>query len=148
MKKNEVMRIDAEGYPDVLAMLNSSNSEDNIMGLTLVENADFKSSITFILLLRKDCTKLNGSVWEAQAPSTAVKMKALGIDMKAVLKWGVIFKIIKQKRVPLDHLQFFMDQYAEFVKTNLNEGYGTDFLEEVNIVMTLKKEHAYEPEPI
>jgi hypothetical protein len=134
MKKE---KLTIEQYESLTAMLNSNTIEDKVLGLTTIENLDFKTNLTMFLLLKKK-TNVSLDLWKKHATKTTNKFKKVGIQIEKHVTYKEILKAIVKNKQSEKEIQFFLDDFSKHLFKTI-EDLGFDFIEDTQITIKLKK---------
>lgn len=114
----ERITLSRDTYDQLKSMLESPDEENAIVALSCIEASDFKSNITYVLLIMKEAD-VDFQLWKAHAAETMKKYRALGI-MTGHLTYKKIMEVILQYKCPLEDIQFFMNRFALHMKEEIN----------------------------
>jgi len=134
MKKEKITK---EQYESLIAMLNSNTEQDKVLGLTTIENLDFKSNLTMFLLLKKKAN-ISSDFWKNHASKTTNKFKKLGINVEKHITYKEILKGIVKNNQSEEDIQFFLDDFSSHLFETI-QNLGFDFIEDTQITIKLKK---------
>lgn len=116
-------------YESVKTMLESPDKENQVVGITCIENSDFKMNIAYILLLVHE-TNIVPSMWKDHAPETSKMYSTLlKADISgATTTYIEILKLMAQYEVEQEDYQFFMTRYSthltKVINTNIKAGWN------------------------
>lgn len=122
--------IDDEAFHNLLKML-TSTEEDAVVALTTINNVNFDSSMTKILLLKK-LGNVNKDMWNTYAKKAYNWINRNGLDPDKNLTWQEIFDHLLRKKVPVEDIQFFLNCFGLKLFKSI-KGVGYDFLDNVEI---------------
>jgi len=127
-------------YENVKDMLESPDPENTVVGLTCIENADFRDNLIYILCLIKE-SDIPAKQWETHAPETAKQFTNLfkGSITYSSITWYNIMIYMQMYNAPFEDYQFLMDRYALHLVDTLNG--DKDVLESVQIILKEKPKH-------
>lgn len=138
------MKLSRENYTSILNMLNSTDEENHLVGLTCVEEADFKKNFVVIMFLFKD-SNLGGDAWKEHAPKTHKKIiKITGGEYKSATFKIIFDNLIKTKPVTED-VAFYIQQFNNFLIDMVNKGGRFPEIEKIEIKL---KDLNYEDRPV
>jgi hypothetical protein len=122
-------------YQQLKDMLESPDEENAVRALSCIENSDFKSNITYVLLMMKEANVVY-ELWKINATETLKKYRALGI-LSGELTYKKIMEIILQYQAPIEDIQFFMNRFAEHMKNEINQKLqpGDKIIEQLTIII-------------
>lgn len=125
-------------YHQIKSMLESSDEENAVVALTIIENSNFRDNLTYILLLMKEAD-VKRTLWEKYARQTIKKYEALNVNQGS-LSYKKIIELITEYKVPLLDIQFFMDCFGEHMKNFVNKSLkGNDKIESLTIKINLNE---------
>lgn len=132
----EKIILSRDTYETVKTMLQSPDEESQVLGLTCIENADFKINIAYILLLIHE-TNILPEMWKEHAPETTKIYKSvIGTDISdAATTYMRILSLMAQYEVDKLDYQFFMDRYAYQLTKIINMK-----IDDARLVLGAKKE--------
>ena len=127
-------------YENVKDMLESPDHENTVVGLTCIENADFRDNLIYILCLIKE-SDIPAKQWEKHAPETAKQFKNLfkGSITYSSITWNNIMTYMQLYDAPFEDYQFLVDRYALHLVNVLNG--DKNVLESVQIILKEKPKH-------
>lgn len=131
----EKIKLSAETFDSVMSMLNSSDQESVIVGLSCIEELDITTGITYLLLLKK-LANVSTDAWEEYAPTKAKYLNSLGLSVEYPVTYKKILDIITERKVPIDDLQFFLNKFAIYIKEGLRNDYA--IINDIEIKINLK----------
>lgn len=134
----QVTEITRETYPNVLAMANSPDKENQIVALSLVENLDYKKNLIFILILKKQ-SNITADTWKEHAPTVYKKMSTSGIDPDQIISYKKVLNVLLDNKASEDHIQFYLDSFAEHMKSSIRN-IGYEYVDDLQITIKLKKD--------
>lgn len=142
------MEITIEKYQNIIDMLRSPDEENKVVALTIIDQIDFKSNITKILLLKKH-SESTKKQWVEHAPTIYKKLEELEgdklIDLNKHLTYKQVLSAITQLQVNKEEFQFYMNDFTQYLLHQI-QSMGYDYIEDIDI--TLKyKEHEQSREP-
>lgn len=140
MTETKILKVTKDNYNSLLSMLNSSDIENRALGLSCIEQIEFKPSIIYILLLRKNAIA-SPAEWQENAPVISGKLEELTIKKEDIPSYKDLSNIIRtlpeEYNVSDTDIHFFMDDFGNAVKAAV-KGLGYDFIEEAEINVNLK----------
>lgn len=127
-------------YENVKDMLESPDHENMIVGLTCIENADFRDNLIYILCLIKE-TNIIAKDWDNHAPETAKQFKNLfkGSITYSSITWNNIMTYMQMYDAPFEDYQFLMDRYSLYLVDALNG--DKNVIESVQITVKQKPQN-------
>ena len=126
-----------EEYNSVLHMLQSEDQENVVIGLTTIDNLDFKSNLTKILMLKK-LANIPFPMWEAHASKIYKKLTNLKLDPASTLTYKAVLNCLVTTKQPEEDIQFFLDNFSNHLFNSIKE-LGFDFIENTEITIKLKR---------
>jgi len=129
------MTITQKEYQNLLTILNSSDEENKIVGLTTLENLKYEANEIYIMLLLKH-SSLSAKLIEEHAPSL-VKLHSDLITYNSI--WVKMKKKNMKKIVNKEIVEFFLQDWLNFMKDSLKSA-GYDFIEDLNIKIEINGE--------
>jgi len=137
METTERIKVDINNYENFWSMLNSSDEGNAVVALSILENADFRESLPYILLLVKSQDGSGRQLWLNNASKLTKKIETLGINLGTSLSYKVIIEIIKDK-CSTEATQFVIDKFT-IILTKYLIKWGFDFVKDLDVKLTLKK---------
>lgn len=128
--------LDGGTFENIRGMLDSTDQENVNVALAVIENCNRKSSLVYILLLKK-ITKPTVDMWRKQAPETFKFLKTIGADPDKVCQYKQILKVLGAQKASQEHIQFFLTYFGEYVFKSVKD-MGYDFVEGVEIKLNVK----------
>lgn len=119
-------------FDRLIDMGGSSDTENQILALSLVETVDFKEHMVYILLLKK-LTSINETLWAEHAPKTYKKM-GKAVNLKTTLTFKKVFEALGNHKVSVEQMQFFLDYFASYLKEQC-KALGYDFIKDLEITI-------------
>lgn len=126
------MKLSKENYETVLGMLNSSDKENKLVGLTCIENSDFNKNFVLIMFLYKNSQALI-SDWENDAPKTYRKITGLTGEDKSFITYRLIFEQMLKKKGNKEDVEFFIENFNKFLIDTLNKRSNYPEIESINV---------------
>lgn len=130
--------VDISNYESFWALLNSADKENAVVALTILNNANFRESLPYILLLFKSQDEASRATWLNNAPDLKKKLEGVGINSNSNLSYKAIVDLVKDK-CPMEGVQFTIDKFSLVLKKYLVE-WGFDFVKDMDLKLTLKKD--------
>ena len=125
-------------YHQIKSMLESSDEENAVVALTIIENSNFRDNLTYILLLMKEAD-IKMTLWRDHAKKIIKKYEALNINYGS-LSYKKIMELITEYNAPLSDIQFFMDCFGEHIRAFVNKSLkGNDKIESLTIKINLNE---------
>jgi len=136
---NEMMNISK--FQNVLRMLLSKDTEDQITALCIFEELSFKEHMCFILLAMKHSnSNLDMVLWKEHCPKILENINALeGMVLDKPLTYKNILKIITIHKVDNSQMQFFLDEFSSHM-LNQMRALGYNFIEEIELTIKVKED--------
>lgn len=126
-----------EKFDSVVKMLQSTDEENIVLALTLIEQLEFKENLVFILLAKKNA-HCNNPMWEKNAPVTFRNLKAVTPNVSKVLTFKKILQILVAQKVDAEQMQFYLDVFAKYLKEQIT-AQGMDFVEDIEMKIKIKQ---------
>ena len=130
----------SEQFNNLISMGSSSDVENHVLALALVEHADFNENLVYILLLKK-LGKINWETWKTHAPKTSLKLKNIIPEAK-VITYKKIFDMLGSIKNNQEQILFFLDYFAKYLEKQCKQ-LGYDFIESLEIKIKTKNEPIY-----
>ena len=134
MAESEKLSISIDNYENLWGMLNSPDKDNAIVGLTLLENSNFRDSFPYILLLLKNQSGNDKKLWNEHCPELMKKLKSEGVEEGTKLTYNMIFAMVKEK-CTLNALQFILDKFAPVWVKYSTESWGFTMLKECKVTI-------------
>lgn len=134
---SEKLILGVDTFDNVVDMMNSPDEENVVVGLECIENVDFKSNMTFILLLKK-MANVTAEMWKEHAPETYNKLVSIDLQPEKPISYKQILETIIKYKVPERNLQFYSDQFARNLQQSMKK-MGYDSIDEVEIILSFKQ---------
>jgi hypothetical protein len=125
-------------YNTLYKMLVSTDEENKVLGLSIMEEHDFKSNIMCNFLLYKN-TNVDAGLWEKHCGYVLKHIRNyMNKTTENYLTYKVIFNITKLVKVDNDQLELYLQQLNNFlINTLKNQGY--DYIESINVKLNIKE---------
>lgn len=136
--EKELVKVDITNYENFWSMLNSPDKENSIVALAILDQADFRESLPYILLLLKNQDSNARTSWFKEAPNLEEKLKGISVNKDTNLSFRTIIDLVIDK-CSREAVQFTIDKFAIVVKKYLQE-WGFEFVKELDLKLTLKIE--------
>jgi hypothetical protein len=137
METKTKLALNRDTYNSVLDMLNSSDKENVVVGLSIIEETDRKKGMACILMLKKRAVATTES-WKEHAPATCKWLKTLGADPDQVITFKGILEIISKKQTEPSQMQFFLEEFGVHILGQIRQmGYG--FIDDLEIKIKIKE---------
>lgn len=127
-------------FNTLITMGSSSDTENHLIALTLIENADFDKHLVYILLLKK-LGQILPKTWEAEAPKSFAKIENV-MPKAGVITYKKIFEKLGAVKADKEQMIFFLDYFAKYLEKQCKM-LGYDFIDSLEIKIKSKDE----PEP-
>jgi hypothetical protein len=126
-----------EKFNNVIRMLESSDEENRVLALTIIEQQDFVGNLAFILLCRKRGSA-DRKLWEEHSPTTWEKMSKIeGLDMNKAFTYKVILRALTEVKAPIPQIQFYMNEFSNHILGQL-QNLGYEFIENIEFIVKVK----------
>ena len=119
-------------FDRLIDMGGSSDTENQILALSLVETVDFKEHMVYILLLKK-LSSINEVLWAEHAPKT-YKQLSKAVNVKTILTYKKVFEALGNHKVSVEQMQFFLDYFGNYLKEQC-KALGYDFIKDLEITI-------------
>ena len=119
-------------FDRLIQMGSSSDTENQILALSLVETVDFKEHMVYILLLKK-LSSINEVLWAEHAPKT-YKQMSKAVNIKTILTYKKVFEALGNHKVSVEQMQFFLDYFGNYLKEQC-KALGYDFIKDLEITI-------------
>jgi len=136
--QQEKITVDINNYENFWALLNSADKENSVVALTILNNANFRESLPYILLLFKSQDEASRATWLNNALDLKKKLEGIDINSNSNLSYKAIIDLVKDK-CPIEAVQFTIDKFSLVLKKYLVE-WGFDFVKDLDLVLKLKVE--------
>jgi hypothetical protein len=125
-------------YNTLYKMLTSSDEENKVLALSIMNEHDFKTNIMCNFLLYKN-TDVYLTLWEEHAPYVLKNIKSYTNSVASnYLTYKDIFNVSKFAKVDSDQLELYLVELNKFLmKTLKNQGY--DYIESIDIKLNIKQ---------
>ena len=125
-------------YNTLYKMLISSDEENKILGLSIMNEHDFKTNIMCNFLLYKNAD-VYLTLWEEHAPYVLKNITSYANSVASnYLTYKDIFNVSKFAKVDSDQLELYLVELNKFLmKTLKNQGY--DYIESIDIKLNIKQ---------
>ena len=127
------MKLERSTYDKVQSMIESPDDENILMGLSCIENSDFKENMIFILLMLKE-TNVSIDEWSKHARNTLNNIKNIGVEWDNSITYKMIQDVIDKYDLPQSDRLLFEDRFSTFVKKRVT---NSDHLPEI-LSLTVK----------
>lgn len=125
-------------YNTLYKMLTSSDEENKVLALSIMNEHDFKTNIMCNFLLYKN-TDVYLTLWEEHASYVLKNIKSYTNSVASnYLTYKDIFNVSKFAKVDSDQLELYLVELNKFLmKTLKNQGY--DYIESIDIKLNTKQ---------
>lgn len=125
-------------YNTLYKMLTSSDEENKVLALSIMNEHDFKTNIMCNFLLYKN-TDVYLTLWEEHAAYVLKNIKTYTNSVASnYLTYKDIFNVSKFVKVDSDQLELYLVELNKFLmKTLKNQGY--DYIESIDIKLNIKQ---------
>lgn len=132
-----------EKFAQIKKMIQSSDPENQMLALQLLEQYDFVSNGAFILFCKKYSSSDN-DFWKEHAPTTYSQIESIKvINVERNLTFKDILMALNEINASYTQVKFFLDTFSEYLKNQLTV-MGFDFIDNLELNIVLKKHYAYE----
>ena len=126
------MEFNENTYDNIKEMMESEDVESNKLAYAVIQNADIKDNMTFLLLLMKEVNVLS-KIWLTEYNRLVQVFKEIGVINTIDLSYSQILEIIMSYQVPKEHFEFFMKKYIKSLEKNINNKYHIQLKLEINV---------------
>lgn len=127
-----------ERFENIRKMIESPDKDNQVMGLSILEEQNFHENVAFILLAKK-YSHAGNAEWEANAPTIFAEMKKIScIDVDKVFTFKMILEALTELKVSFDQTQFYLDTFSAYLTEQMIE-LGYDFIESIDLKIKLKE---------
>jgi len=120
------MEITDEKYESIIKMMSSTDDENKVVALTIIDQLTFKDNVTKILLLKKHSTSTK-ELWAEHAPSVYEAMKKLTekglLDVDRHLTYKQVLRTILTYKVPPKEVDFFFSDFGNYMTQQAKQLY-------------------------
>lgn len=103
-------------------MLNSPDKENTLVGMTCIEQANFKKNLCLILFLFKE-SDLPADQWEELSPKTYKKILGVIGKRNTFVTFKLIFdKMLLDNRPDTEDVAFYIEKFTNFLIDMVNSG--------------------------
>lgn len=134
----EQVAISDEQFEGLFKMVQSTDQENAIVALHVMENCDFRKSLGKLLYLYKH-SKCDKELWKEHAPKLTSKLVGIGITMGEDITFETAFKILAEEKASADSFQFLMTKFGNVIRDEI-ASWGYDWIESIEIKIRLKDE--------
>ncbi len=133
-----MIKLSRDTYPQIKTMLNSLDKENTVVGLTCIEQAEFKPNIMYIGLLFLECN-VAPELWKVHAPETTKLLRAIGFDiMDPPSTYKKLLSKVLLYTTDIEDLKLFFDAYANRLRINLNQKLNKTDIVIDELIITIK----------
>ena len=124
-------------FDNLIKMGSSSDKENQMLALQLIETVPFQEHLVYIMLLKK-LGKIDSATWKEHGNKTYLKLKKV-VDVDRVITYKKIFDMLGKVESNKDQVEFFLNYFAKYL-ANQCKGLGYDFIETLEIKIKTKNE--------
>ena len=117
-------------FDNLIKMGASPDQENHLLALSLIETVNFEDHMVYILLLKK-LGKISDAFWIDNCKEIYDKMQDV-IDLTSTLTFKKIFEVLATKKVNPEQMQFFLDYFADYLKSQCT-ALGYTFVKDLEI---------------
>lgn len=128
--------LNRETHDSILGMMNSPDTENKVVALNCIENVDFNTNLTYIMILKR-AGNATAAEWQEHAPKASKMLQGLGIKLDTALTWKQVLEILVKRNVPPEDIQFYLDRFAGQLFTSI-KGLGYEFIDTLEIKLKVK----------
>jgi len=133
------MKLEHNNYEKIKQMLESPDTENIVMGMSCIENSDFKSNMTFILLMLKEAN-ISIQDWNTHAPNTIETITNIGIDCNASLTYKMVKEIMEKYKASKTDIRLYEERFSKFVKARVTNSEHLPELLSLTVKINFKHE--------
>lgn len=126
------MKLNVVNYKSILSMLNSQDNQDVVVGLTCIENADFKKNSILILFLYKECS-CSSTEWTEHARKTFNRIKKITGGASKFVTFKLIFDYMMKIKPSTEDVQFYLQKFNDFIIDMVNGSGKFPLVERIDI---------------
>lgn len=134
---NTETTITKENFSNLLEMGKSSDKENHVVLLSLLENLDFDKNFVFILIIRKQ-TNIAFELWKEHCPNVITKLSSTGLDPSKSPTYKDMLRASLEVKAPEEDVQFLLKTLGDEIQTSI-KSVGYDFVEKLDITIKLNK---------
>jgi len=127
----------ADQFENLIKMGSSSDIENQMLALQLIETVSFNEHLVYIMLLKK-LGKIDSITWTKHGNKTYQKLSKV-IDVNKVITYKKIFDLLSTVKANKDQVEFFLNYFAEYLEKQC-KALGYDFIETLEIKIKSKNE--------
>lgn len=134
----EKVKVTEETFDNILAMLNSKDQENVILGLSCIEELDISSGLVYLLLLKK-LGNVTTEMWREYAPKKLMYLSNLnGFNggPSFIPSYREILQVLQKVKVPLKDIKFYLVKFGNHMAAGLREDYAV--IDNIEITVKLK----------
>lgn len=133
----EKIKLTAETFDNVLAMLSSPDKENVVMGLSCIEEFDITTGITYLLLIKK-LANVSTDMWKEYAPQKLEYLKNISSIAynEMPMSFQKILNLIQERKVPISDIEFFLNKFSIYMTELLKYDYL--IIDSIEIKLKLK----------
>jgi len=124
-------------FDNLIKMGSSSDKENQMLALQLIETVPFQEHLVYIMLLKK-LGKIESATWKEHGNKTYLKLKKV-VDVDRVITYKKIFDMLGKVKSNKDQVEFFLNYFAKYLE-NQCKALGYDFIETLEIKIKTKNE--------
>ena len=127
--------MDKEKLNNIIAMLNSSDNENGVLALNVLENMNHEENLVQLLFAYK--YSKNGQMrWQTDAPKAFAFVTKFTHNENLHITFNDIFQVILKKKLPSYQMDMFLEIFSSHLTDQCNL-LGYDFIEKITV--TTKK---------
>jgi hypothetical protein len=135
----EQIVLNKDTHDNIMEMMKSVDTENRVVALNCLENVDFNTNITYILLLRMK-GEATQAEWTEYAPNASKMLRGIGINLESAITWKQVLNVLIKRKVLAEDIQFYLDRFATHLSGSI-KGLGYDFIDTIEIKVKVKTEH-------
>jgi hypothetical protein len=137
------MEITIEKYQNIVDMLRSTDEENKVVALTIIEQLDLKDNITKILLLLKH-SGTAGNLWKEHAPGVHEFTKKLSddgvIDTAKHLTYKNVLAAMIHSDVSAADFEFYMKDFCEVYLLKQVKDMGYNKIKSISVLIKYEED--------
>lgn len=133
--------IDLHNYENFYNLLNSSDEENSVVAMSILDKVHIKKALPYVLLLLKDKSNIHSNsidYWKKHAPNLIKSLESMEITPGGNISYKKIIALTKEQ-CPPEALQFVLDKFGEVLKGYLIS-WGIDFITDIDLKLKFKKD--------
>lgn len=130
--------MEIEKLKNIINMLSSTDKENHVVALTLLESIEHNKNCFVQLLMAYKLGKPKTETWLEHAP-TAYKYISNNAPTKdSGITFNEIFQSLLRNKFPVEQIQIFLEMFSEYLK-NQCHSLGYHFIDSIEMNIKLKE---------